>query len=50
MHKIILLKQSKLRKEQEDTKTKEDLINFVGFQFKQLTRKHLRIPIRLYNL
>jgi hypothetical protein len=29
---------------------KEELVNFVAYQFKQLKQKHLKIPIQLFQL
>ncbi len=49
MDRTGFLKQSKLDKKSKKA-VKEELINFVGFQFKQLTKKHLRIPIQMYQL
>lgn len=41
---------TKLRIRFFNEKTKKDFINFAEKQFKQLTRKNLGIPIKLYNL
>lgn len=50
MNNLFALKQSKLKDKMQKAAIKKDLVNFVSFQFKQLSRKHLRIPIQLYNL
>lgn len=50
MDNLLAIKQSKLKEWTQRNIIKKDLINFVGFQFKQLSRKRLRIPIQLYHL
>lgn len=38
------------RDDRNSKSSKNDLINFVGDQFKQLVKKNLRIPVKLYHL
>ncbi len=49
MNRVVFSEQSKYQREQKGKKTNE-FITFVAKQFKQLTRKNLRVPIQLFHL
>ena len=49
MNRVVFSEQPKYQGGQKGRKTNE-FITFVAKQFKQLTRKNLRVPIQLFHL
>lgn len=50
MNKNVFTKKAQYSHESAINNSKNELISFVANQFKQLAKKHLRIPIQLYHL
>jgi len=50
MAAYIFTKERKRTVKLSTNQDKKDLIQFVAKQFKQLSQKNLRIPVRLYHL
>lgn len=50
MNKIAVVNNLTFQKKGQKSINKKDFVNFVAFQFKQLAKKHLKIPIQLYHL
>ncbi len=46
----VLLRRAKLTKKTNLVSGKKDLLSFVSNQFKQLVKKNLQMPIKLYQL
>lgn len=45
-----LLRKAKFDKKELNSNSKNDLIGFVTAQFRELVRKNLKMPVKLYQL